>query len=131
MLFDSPEFIAFFVLVYCLYVLLPFRPQNMMLLIASYVFYGWWDNRFLFLVALSTTVDFWVALMLENGQLTPSAEALSRTFPGDFGFGVPWCQLGSALGSPLHHSRLPRPIPAPDDRLGFVGTAGFLAESPN
>ena len=42
-----------------------------MLLIASYVFYGWWDARFLFLVALSTTIDFWVGLMIENGRLRP------------------------------------------------------------
>jgi D-alanyl-lipoteichoic acid acyltransferase DltB (MBOAT superfamily) len=40
-----------------------------MLLTASYIFYGWWDVRFLFLVALSTTIDFWVGLMIENGWL--------------------------------------------------------------
>src|SRR5579872_5092877 len=69
MLFNSPEFIVFFLLVYCLYLGLPFRLQNYMLLVASYLFYGWWDARFLFLVALSTTIDFWVVLMIENGQL--------------------------------------------------------------
>src|SRR5277367_4490431 len=69
MLFNSTEFIVFFVFFYGLYLLLPFRPQNIMLLIASYVFYGWWDIRFLFLVALSTTVDFWVGLMIEHGRL--------------------------------------------------------------
>jgi alginate O-acetyltransferase complex protein AlgI len=80
MLFNSPEFVAFFVFVYGLYLLLPFRPQNIMLLIASYVFYGWWDTRFLFLVALSTTVDFWVGLMLENGQLTHRQKLLPALF---------------------------------------------------
>src|ERR1019366_3658031 len=69
MLFNSPEFIVFFLLVYCLYLGLTFRLQNYMLLIVSYVFYGWWDARFLFLVALSTTIDFWVGLMIENGRL--------------------------------------------------------------
>jgi len=69
MLFNSPEFVVFFVLVYGLYLALPFRFQNYMLLLASYVFYGWWDVRFLFLVALSTTIDFWVGLMIANGQL--------------------------------------------------------------
>src|SRR5579872_1067517 len=69
MLFNSPEFIVFFLLVYCLYLGLPFRLQNYMLLVASYLFYGWWDARFLFLVALSTTIDFWVGLMIENGWL--------------------------------------------------------------
>jgi alginate O-acetyltransferase complex protein AlgI len=69
MLFNSPEFIIFFVLVYALYLGLPFRAQNYMLLTVSYVFYGWWDPRFLFLVALSTTIDFWVGLVIERGYL--------------------------------------------------------------
>ncbi|CCE09385.1 putative Membrane bound O-acyl transferase, MBOAT family protein [Bradyrhizobium sp. STM 3843] len=69
MLFNSPEFVVFFLLVYCLYLGLSFRLQNYMLLVVSYIFYGWWDARFLFLVALSTTIDFWVGLMIENGRL--------------------------------------------------------------
>src|ERR1700730_11927725 len=69
MLFNSPEFVFFFLLVYCVYLGLTFRLQNYMLLIVSYIFYGWWDPRFLFLVALSTTVDFWVGLMIESGRL--------------------------------------------------------------
>lgn len=69
MLFNSLEFIIFFLLVYCTYLTLPFRLQNYMLLGASYIFYGWWDVRFLFLVAISTTVDFWVGLLIENGRL--------------------------------------------------------------
>jgi alginate O-acetyltransferase complex protein AlgI len=70
MLFNSPEFIVFFATVYCAYLILPFRWQNILLLIASYIFYGWWDIRFLFLVALSTTVDYWVGLLIQNGHLT-------------------------------------------------------------
>lgn len=69
MLFNSPEFFFFFLLVYCMYLGLTFRLQNYMLLIVSYIFYGWWDARFLFLVALSTTIDFWVGLMIEYGRL--------------------------------------------------------------
>ena len=80
MLFNSPEFIVFFCLVYGLYLLLPFRLQNFMLLLASYIFYGWWDVRFLFLVALSTTVDFWVGLMLENGRLTSRQKILPALY---------------------------------------------------
>jgi alginate O-acetyltransferase complex protein AlgI len=70
MLFNSLEFIVFLVLVYALYLALPFRFQNYMLLVTSYIFYGWWDVRFLFLVAISTTVDFWVGLLIENGRLS-------------------------------------------------------------
>ena len=69
MLFNSPEFVIFCALTYAAYLALPFRAQNYMLLVASYIFYGWWDVRFLFLVVLSTTIDFWVGLMIDNGRL--------------------------------------------------------------
>lgn len=42
MLFNSPEFIFFFLAVFGLYWLVSFRAQNWLLLVASYVFYGWW-----------------------------------------------------------------------------------------
>ncbi len=69
MLFNSPEFFVFFAIVYALYRLLGLRGQNVLLLIAGYVFYGWWDVRFLFLIAFSTTVDFWIGLMLGEGRV--------------------------------------------------------------
>src|SRR6185295_16496657 len=40
---------------------LGWRSQNRMLLVASYVFYGWWDVRFLGLIAASTVVDYYCA----------------------------------------------------------------------
>lgn len=40
------------------------RVQNLVLLVASYVFYGWWDWRFLGLVAFSTVLDYAVALRI-------------------------------------------------------------------
>jgi D-alanyl-lipoteichoic acid acyltransferase DltB (MBOAT superfamily) len=61
MLFNSWTFAWFFALVLPLYYALDWRRQNIMLLVASYVFYGWWDWRFLFLLMLSTVVDFFVA----------------------------------------------------------------------
>ena len=60
MLFNSLEFAAFFAIFYVAYLLL-FRwrrLQNVLLLVASYVFYGWWDWRFLSLIAISTVVDY-------------------------------------------------------------------------
>ena len=42
MLFNSPEFVVFFLVVFAAYWALPFRAQNWLLLIGSYVFYGWW-----------------------------------------------------------------------------------------
>ena len=64
MLFNSFLFWAFFALVLFLYGRLPHRGQNRMLLVASYVFYGAWDWRFLFLTALSTVVDYGVGRRL-------------------------------------------------------------------
>ena len=64
MLFTSLQFVGFFLVVYALYRLLPHRTQNVMLLAASYVFYGAWDWRFLGLLAASTIIDFFIARYL-------------------------------------------------------------------
>jgi D-alanyl-lipoteichoic acid acyltransferase DltB (MBOAT superfamily) len=69
MLFNSVTFLIFLAIVYPLYRVLPFRGQNWMLLLASYIFYGWWDWSFLFLMILSTSVDFWTGLVLDRGRL--------------------------------------------------------------
>lgn len=60
MLFTELTFWAFFAVVFTLYILLPHRAQNRMLLVASYVFYGAWDWRFLGLILFSTLVDYLV-----------------------------------------------------------------------
>ncbi len=64
MLFNSSEFVFFFLIVLFLYARLSWNGQNWLLLIASCVFYGWWDWRFLGLVAYSGLVDYFVALRL-------------------------------------------------------------------
>lgn len=69
MLFNSITFLIFLAIVYPLYRVLPFRGQNWLLLLASYVFYGWWDWRFLFLMSFSTSIDFWTGLVLHRGRL--------------------------------------------------------------
>ena len=51
----------FLALVVTAYWRLAFRGQNWMLLAASCFFYGWWDWRFLALMAISTLVDFVIA----------------------------------------------------------------------
>jgi len=59
-LFNSTAFFVFFAVVYAAYLLLQrrLRLQNALLLVASYLFYGYWDWRFLSLIAISTLVDF-------------------------------------------------------------------------
>jgi D-alanyl-lipoteichoic acid acyltransferase DltB (MBOAT superfamily) len=67
--FDTPIYIIFLTLVVFVYWRLPWRKQNVMLLAASYVFYGWWDPRFLALIATSTIVDFYCAhAIARSGQ---------------------------------------------------------------
>lgn len=58
MAFNSLIFFAFLAAVLPLYFLSSHRWQNRLLLVASYIFYGWWDYRFLSLLFLSTIVDF-------------------------------------------------------------------------
>src|SRR5229473_8184230 len=71
MLFNSLQFFYFLVVVYLAYRVLPFRWQNRMLLVSGYVFYGWWDIRFLFLIAFSTTIDFTIGWLLINRRMPP------------------------------------------------------------
>ncbi|MDA8696126.1 MBOAT family protein [Flavobacteriales bacterium] len=69
MLFNSPEFLLFLPIIFGLYWFVTQRnlkAQNLLLLLASYVFYGWWDWRFLGLIALSTVVDFLVGIRIEE-----------------------------------------------------------------
>ena len=70
MLFNSIDFAIFLPLVFVIYWLLNKRLklQNLFLLIASYVFYGWWDWRFLSLILFSTVVDYLVGLKLNKTQ---------------------------------------------------------------
>ncbi len=61
MLFNSFAFWIFFIVVMLLYHRFRHRAQNVLLLVASYFFYGCWDWRFLSLIVLSTLVDYIVA----------------------------------------------------------------------
>jgi alginate O-acetyltransferase complex protein AlgI len=62
MLFNSYTFWAFFAVVILLYRLMPHRCQNWMLLAGSYVFYGWWNWRFLSLIVIVTLINYVTAL---------------------------------------------------------------------
>ena len=66
MLFNSFEFALFLGAVLCIYPFLRFKWQNLWLLLASYLFYGLWDWRFLTLIAFSTTLDFFIARRIHS-----------------------------------------------------------------
>lgn len=70
MTFTTFTFILFLVLTLLLYWLTKKRlRQNIILAIASYVFYGWWDYRFCFLLFASTIVDFFIARQIHATEL--------------------------------------------------------------
>lgn len=66
MLFNSLTFLIFLGVVLAFYYKLPFRGQNLFLLAASYLFYGWWDVRFLFLLLFTSFFDYGCALWIEG-----------------------------------------------------------------
>lgn len=69
MLFNSIDFAIFLPIVFILYWFVfnkNLRFQNTLIVVASYVFYGWWDWRFLFLIIFSTLVDFAVGVKLKD-----------------------------------------------------------------
>ena len=112
LLFNSLEFLVFLPTVYLLY-LMGHRRQNRMLLVASYVFYGAWDERFLFLIVLSTAVDYCAGLMIEEGRV-------ARVPGGGVGLRRP-------VGFRLDHSRLERGRSEGRERLALdrLGRAAF------
>ncbi|MDP4289087.1 MAG: MBOAT family protein, partial [Bacteroidota bacterium] len=61
MVFNSLAFAIFLPIVLIGYYLLPFIGQNRFLLLASLVFYAWWDWRFLGLLGLTVVVDYYAS----------------------------------------------------------------------
>lgn len=69
MLFNSLEFALFLPLIFILYWFCTqhsLRVQNLLLLSASYVFYGWWDYRFLLLIIISSAIDYYCGLAIHS-----------------------------------------------------------------
>lgn len=67
MLFNSIEFLLFLPVVFLIYwAIKPLKWQNGFVILASYVFYGWWDWRFLGLIILATTTSFVCGILLQK-----------------------------------------------------------------
>ncbi|MBR1712214.1 MAG: MBOAT family protein [Alloprevotella sp.] len=68
MLFNSFAFLVFLPVVFLLYwfVFRGRREQNLLIVVASYVFYGWWDWRFLFLIALTSACSYASGLLIAH-----------------------------------------------------------------
>jgi alginate O-acetyltransferase complex protein AlgI len=68
MTFNSVIFLVFLAMVLAVYYRLNHRAQNYFLLVASYVFYGWWDPRFLGLLWFTSLFDYFCALWIERAS---------------------------------------------------------------
>ena len=68
MLFNSIEFLVFLPIVFTLYWLLSRKItiQNLLIVISSYIFYGWWDWRFLLLISFTSVYSFLCGILLEK-----------------------------------------------------------------
>jgi alginate O-acetyltransferase complex protein AlgI len=66
MTFHSLPFVIFFPVVLAIYWRLPHRGQNLLLLVASYLFYGWIHPWFVAIMLVSTTVDYWAGQRMED-----------------------------------------------------------------
>ena len=69
MLFNSIEYLLFLPIVFVLYWFLfnkNLKYQNLLILVSSYLFYGWWDYRFLSLIVASTIIDYIIGLNIST-----------------------------------------------------------------
>ena len=114
--FVSVEFAYLFLLVVPLYFLLSFRGQNVLLLAASYVFYGWWDWRFVFLMLATSLVDYTLGLNLSLARHPHRSQSVRKVLLavsiaanlGSLGFfkyydffAASAMELGHSLGVPV------------------------------
>lgn len=82
MIFNSIEFLIFLPVVFLIYWKILHKSlsaQNLLLLIASYLFYGWWDWRFLSLIILSTSCDFLIGMKLDKSEKKLNRKLLLAT----------------------------------------------------
>ncbi len=89
MLFNTPEYAVFLALVLLIYYRMGLRSQNIFLLLASYVFYGAWDYRFLALLWISTLVDYaashWIERSRERGDRRGMRAAMGLSLTANLG----------------------------------------------
>lgn len=71
MLFNSLEFVLFFISFFILYWFVfkqNVKFQNVLILIASYIFMGWWDIRFLLVLIISSIINFVLGIYIAKAE---------------------------------------------------------------
>ena len=90
MLFNSIDFAIFLPIVFILYWFVAnknLKLQNLLIVAASYLFYGWWDYRFLLLILFSTIVDYSVGIgLLKQENKTKRKILLGTSILVNLGF---------------------------------------------
>jgi D-alanyl-lipoteichoic acid acyltransferase DltB (MBOAT superfamily) len=120
MLFNSLEFLLFLPTVFFLYWFVfknQLRAQNLLLLVASYIFYGWWDWRFLSLIIASTFLDYFISIQLGKTDISRKRKfLLGVSLVGNLGmlgffkyynfFVSSWIEAWSSVGIAMETSTL-------------------------
>lgn len=120
MLFNSLEFLLFLPTVFFLYWFVfknQLRAQNLLLLVASYIFYGWWDWRFLSLIIASTFLDYFISIQLGKTDISKKRKfLLGVSLVGNLGmlgffkyynfFVSSWIEAWSSVGITMETSTL-------------------------
>lgn len=70
MLFNSIDFLIFFPIVVCIYIIIPKKCRCIWLLLASYYFYMSWNPKYSLLIALSTIITFLSGILIEKCSKT-------------------------------------------------------------
>ena len=105
MLFNSFQYWIFFLIVVVLFYSVPFRIGKLLLLGASYVFYMWWDPRFIVLILTSTVADYLLGILLERASGRRKKVLLGVSLVvnlGILGFFKYYDFFASSLASLLH-----------------------------
>lgn len=80
MVFNSIEFFIFLPVVFLLYWLVfdrNIRWQNLFLVIVSYIFYGWWDWRFLLLIAFTSLCSYASGILIDRAPTHRQAKIIN------------------------------------------------------
>ncbi len=83
MLFNSVQFLIFLPIVFLLYWFVfnrTIKLQNAFIVVVSYIFYGWWDWRFLILIAFTSLCSYLSGIMIERANSTPKHGNRAKIF---------------------------------------------------
>ena len=108
MLFHTWIFCLFFLVIYPVYLLVRrTRFKDVWLLIASYVFYAWWNPLYLVLIVCSTAIDYVAVIMMDRTRRKRPWLALMRPYSGWTPSKFPATSRSRRLSSSKSSARMP------------------------